>query len=417
MARRIGQCPLIVFMNTKKILIILLIVVIVGAIAVGAYFGYKSSSSIITSVQKSVELPVGGNQGAAQTSQTSQQGVGSGISNATSTYDQQRQNLSLLTNSSPVDYWIASSTSTSTTTSTLLSSRVFYIDSKGEVVEITGPLQERVISASNYGAPQKIVQSIDGQKAAIEFESGEVAIFDVKTSVWRDLGSGISSFDFSPDGTKLAVLKYSGGSANIYVLNLLSSKSSLSLLSNINILDTDISWPDKNKIFLMPKQSYNSTGQIWYLDINKKTVNLLAEGQGIDAVFSYPFDYTIEFVSSDQSHYSTSLVNKSGVKSASMSLNTLPEKCSFSYDHKQIYCAVSYENNKGSGLVLPDDYLMGAVYFHDWIYKIDVDTLKVSLLLNLPDKMIDASNLKEVKNQLFFINRLDGQLYVLNING
>jgi hypothetical protein len=152
------------------------------------------------------------------------------------------------------------------------------------------------------------------------------------------------------------------------------------------------------------------------LDINSKTVNLLAEGKGIGAVFSNPFNYAVEFLANDPTHYAASLVNKSGVKSADMYLNTIPQKCSFSYDQKQIYCAVPYENNKESGLVLPDDYLMNAVYFHDRIYKIDVDTSNILVVLDLPDKMIDASNLKEARNQLFFINRLDGQLYVLNVN-
>jgi hypothetical protein len=397
--------------NVKKILIVFVIVI---AISIGAYFGYKQVSPIITSVQKTTGLPVGGSKGTSQTNQNISSNVPTGNGTGILSYEQQHQNLSLLTNSSPMDYWISSSTSTAT--STAFSSRIFYVNQNGEIVEIKGPLQEEVISASSYGTSQKIFQSIDGQKAAIKFKSGEVAIFDVKTKVWRDLGPDISSVAFSPDGTKLAILKYSANSANIYTLSLASTKTSLSLMASLSARDFSILWPDKNRIFLISKQSHDSIGQIWYLNINNKTVNLLAEGNGIGVVFSDLFNYVVEFVAKGPTDFVVSLVDKSGVKLADMYLNTISQKCSFSYDQKQIYCAVPYENNKETGLVLPDDYLMGAVYFHDGIYKIDVDTLSTSLILNLPDKMIDASNLKEARNQLFFINRLDGQLYVLKVN-
>ncbi len=406
----------------KKTILILIIIFIVIAIGVGVYFGYKKSSSVITpnQNQQSGSLPVS-SSGSNQNYPSNNLSNLSSASNQTDTttqsiYDQQKQKLSLLTNNDNIfDYWIYHSTSTSSSSASV-SERVFYINNKGEVSEITGPLQEKIISTSNYGVPLKLVQSIDGRYVAIQFNSGSLVLFDSSTGIWKELSSGVSSFDFSPDGKKIAILKYSGGIANIYSFNLLATKNQITLLSSLNILDSNILWPDTNKIFMMPKQSSNYSGQIWYLDLNKKTINLFDQGQGIGAIFSYPFDYAMKFISTDSKNYAVSLTNKSGTKLSDIVLSTIPEKCSFSYDSKFAYCALSFSNSKGSDLVLPDDYLMNGAYFNDGLYQVDLQSYEVSTLFNAPNENLDISDIKESGGQLYFVNRLDGQLYVFNLN-
>ncbi len=409
----------------KKTILVLIIVLIIIAIGVGVYFGYKKSSFVASPNQsnQSGSLPISSSSSSNNYSSNNSSYSNSATSNSNtqdqSIYDQQKQKLSLLTNNDTiVDYWIYSSTSTSTSTSSSsqVLPRVFYLNNKGEVIEILGPLQEKIISASNYGVPLKLVQSIDGKEIVVQFDSGSLALFDSSIGVWKELSSGVSSFDFSPDGKKLAILKYSGGTANIYSINLTNTKNQVTLLSSLNILDANILWPDANKIFIMPKQSFNYSGQIWYLDLNKKTVNLFGQGQGIGAIFSYPFDYAMEFISADSKNYNVSLTNKSGTKLADIVLSTVPEKCSFSYNSKYAYCALSFLNNKGSDLVLPDDYLMRGAYFNDGLYQIDLQSFDVSTLFNAPNTNLDISKIKELNGKIYFINRLDGQLYVFNLD-
>ena len=98
-----------------------------------------------------------------------------------------------------------------------------------------------------------------------------------------------------------------------------------------------------------------------------------------------------------------------------MSLNTVVDKCSFAFDEKNLFCAVPYENNKGSDLTFPDDYLKRAVNFKDRLFKINIETSDIESVFDLNNIVFDMYSIKSRSNQVFFLNKYDGKLYMYNL--
>jgi len=94
--------------------------------------------------------------------------------------------------------------------------------------------------------------------------------------------------------------------------------------------------------------------------------------------------------------------------------STLPSKCS--PDSAVIYCFVPQGDNFRNA-VLPDDYFEGKFYTSDSLYKINLGTDEITPVA-IPqggDKgPIDAENPITRAGNLYFVNRYDNSLYVLN---
>ena len=399
----------------RRTVIILIAVIIVLAIAVGVYFGYQKSKGVIspTGTTQQGTLPIGaGGTGSGGTTQGGGAITG-GISTSTSSEDaayfqDQKQRLSILTTQPVVDYWMTVPKNASTT------SQIFYLDRKGEVVQIIDAGKENVVASSSFGVPVKSLQNIDGSKVIVLFDSGTLAIFDTASKVWQALDSSISSFDFSPDGKSIVYIKPNGSQNSIYTQNIATTKKNLTLVATLNEQDLSVSWPSANIIVIMPKPSYQFYGQAWYFNLKNNTLNSLGSGQGLDYVFSKKANYGLQFISSDRSKVSVSIINDSGKKLADLPFYSLAEKCSFAQDAETAYCGIPVRYGTDSP-VLPDDYLKQAVFTNDAIYKIDLSSSILTKVVDSETVSIDAIDLRAASSTLLFVNRLDGMLYRFNM--
>jgi len=401
----------------RKVFIILVVILIIAAIGVGVYFGLKKAPSAIMGGGGVEEknLPVGGGVGGGT------QGVGTTIPTGTTsvTSDQQaerlqkqRQQLSVFSTQPAVDYLLVAGTVTKATSTPAVQ---YYLNQKGELIQIQDVNKEQVVSTTgNFGTPVYLKQNADGSKAVVYFDSGKFVIFDSKTKVWSELDSGISDVTFSPSGKNIAFLKPSGVNISLYTRDITSTKKTLTLVATLAIQDFNLIWPDANKIFLVSKPSDKYNGEIWYFDLQQKTINKFDSGIGLSVLFSYPYDYGMKFVSQDRSIMAVSIINKSGKKLADMPFSTLSTKCAFSFDSKSVYCAVPETFNK-DGFILPDDYLKGGLYTKDAIYKIDLTSAEITRIIDSSTALIDAVNLRLSGNSLYFINRYNNQLYRFNL--
>jgi hypothetical protein len=105
---------------------------------------------------------------------------------------------------------------------------------------------------------------------------------------------------------------------------------------------------------------------------------------------------------------------------ASLSIKTLPNKCTFT--ELRIYCSAPSDQLNMPVSVLPDNYLKKAVSFIDDVYLVSLLDLGRSSEL-LADKIfdyaitgyeIDADHLEvQGDDRLLFINRFDNKLYEL----
>jgi len=398
----------------RRIVKILIVVIIVVAIAVGVYFGYQKSKNVVSpgGVQQQGNLPVGttgtGAGGAATQGGGTAIGGGAPAGEEAAYFQDQKQRLSIITTRPVVGYWMTVPKSTSTP------SQIFYLDQKGEVVQVLDAGKENVVASSNFGTPIRSLQNIDGSKVIVLFDSGTLAMFDTASKVWQLLDSLIASVVFSPDGKSIAYIKPSGTANSIYTQNISTTKKPLTLVATLNIQDFSIFWPAANTIVLIPKPAYQFYGQAWYLDLKSKTLNLLGTGQGLDYAFSQKANYGLQFSSTDRNIVSVSIIDDSGKKLADMPFSTLAPKCSFAQDVAAAYCGIPVRYSTDS-VMLPNDYLKLATFSNDSIYKIDLSSSQLTKVVDSETALIDATNIRAASSILLFVNRLDGMLYRFNL--
>ena len=101
-----------------------------------------------------------------------------------------------------------------------------------------------------------------------------------------------------------------------------------------------------------------------------------------------------------------------GGKASKLNLATLPEKCVWSSDSKEIFCAVPQNPSSGP---MPDEYYQGLTYFSDSFTRIKPETGEITEILS--EGNFDAQNLTITANKqkLFFVNRKDGILWGINL--
>jgi hypothetical protein len=115
----------------------------------------------------------------------------------------------------------------------------------------------------------------------------------------------------------------------------------------------------------------------------------------------------------------TRVLNLSTGTSTEVIFKTLADKCVWSKIRKnEVYCAVPTEIPDAS---YPEDWYKGSVSFVDQIWVLDITNGEVHLLanpLNLSKVLIDAVDLTldTKENYLYFINKNDLSLWVLDLN-
>ena len=108
--------------------------------------------------------------------------------------------------------------------------------------------------------------------------------------------------------------------------------------------------------------------------------------------------------------------NENGLDIKDTGLKTLPEKCTFSKDNVNVYCAEPLAIPDTA--VLPDDYYKKTFSVNDAIWKVNLETGKKDLLYQFQEDLdFDVSEMTLVKDEkiLFFVNRTNGFLYRLEL--
>ncbi|MCL5733197.1 MAG: hypothetical protein M1334_00840 [Patescibacteria group bacterium] len=374
-------------MNRRLILIIIIIAVILFA-SILAYFIYsfftpKTPATTATSTAAGFTTPSGNqNQTAAA-------------------------RISLVSQNPVVDY------------SQNNNGGVYYITPSGEIISnnsgqenaLSQPLSSNILDAQF---------SNDGQKILIKTGNFKFSLFDVASSTMTPLDSlgKIDGAAFSPaSSSQIAYLQNNGMSDNLDATNFGGQKIQTQTLATFAQQDYQISWPTANTISLIQKPSSYFPGSAIIFNVSSKyasmpfystpglMINWLANGLGL------------EFSSSVNNRGGNiNLINNSGQQIGQLNVSTLPSKCAFDANSSStLYCAVPRDANFASQ-VLPDNYLMRAVYTSDNIYKIDLNSNQIGLYFNDPLENYDMSDIKIFGNTLYFINRYDQKLYKMTLS-
>ncbi|MDP3052723.1 MAG: hypothetical protein Q8N22_02055 [bacterium] len=329
-----------------------------------------------------------------------------------STSAQQAASQLKIVSQEPVfDYWTAST-----------SQEIFYITPEGKIAKIGAPqntyLSEQTITNLNFALP-----SPDSQKVIAAFGDSrqpQFSIFDLASSTWSPLPLEIKSVAWSPEGKRLAAIINQNNQTDLIILDLakyLSSdpkqkaKSSTTIVKNFSLQDLKMNWLIPDEIIFTGKPSNSVMGSAWRLNFAKPTKTTFTEivppGTGL----------MIKWLKEDSGlkfqNQKSSLINWTGQTINNFSIMVLPDKCVLKSD--SLYCFLFTSANPK--INWPDDYLQKSIYTIDALYKFNLNNLVAPELIFAPTegKIIDASDLKILGDQILFINRYDNQLYSLEV--
>ncbi len=401
-----------------KIIFIVAIIFILAAVVIGVTFGLRKIQTI-PQVTLPGSFPVASSSVGGDVSGSGGAILPSGETSGEIEAEPSDLNrLIQLTKGPVIDYWIASTTvlgKSSTTTPSLLRSTVFYLTPGGDIVQVYDAGKEDTYFSFGL-SPLKLIQSPSGQYIAITLQTKRIALFDVTRRAFELLPEGVVSATFSSDGNKLAYLQAdSSGKQSLYIRDLTSLKKTITKVFSLFIDDVSLSWPAGNNIYLIPPQSADAVGEIWYFNTAQKTLNQFVSGSGVGMVVSQQAPYALLFKNTSNNNIATSLVNiKTGI-STSLGVDTLASKCVFSFDSADALCAAPQVKSRNIVSQLPDDYNNMSLFTNDYLYRLSADVgYQAQTLLGTTQVPFDAKDLRSRAQQVFFVNRLDDSLYVFD---
>jgi len=412
----------------RKIIIITVIVLCVVALGAGAYFAWQKTQTILTPPASS-QNPVNGQSISINNPAAAGSSSGGAVASR----------LSVISDKTVYGYWvfnsnssstIASSTQNASSTQKIQGSGVFYVGRDGIIYKVKADGADEAFTSSPIENFQSLKSSFDGKRVIIKSRVSGVSkfvVYNSESNIFESLPDKITAADFSPDGKKVVYFSVNAKDPNesdLITKSLIDLKQKPVTLLSLYQQDFDLGWISQNKITLVPKPSAFYSASIWAVDVSKKTLSRLtadAEDNGLicskqtcGLIVNWSSDGKIglQFSSSMEGRNGIlNLINDQGEIKANFEFVTLPEKC-FVSDPK-IYCAIP--QNIPDKSALPDDYFKNAVYFVDSLYQIDIITNSFERIFDGSASAIDAVNLEFTDGKLFFVNKYDNKLYVLEL--
>jgi len=292
------------------------------------------------------------------------------------------------------------------------------------VVNVLNTNQETKLSETIFTNILKIDWSNNQDKVLLTFEdNGKIrySLFDLTQDLTYLLPSYITAIDFSFDDKNFVI--YHQEENNNYLATLSLDGTKETKLLEINFSNIEIFSLDKDNLIFYQKPAplMPIEGVFTY---NLKTKNLTtlpiylydtAKIYGLEAMPSKNGDYLL-FSATDYQNKNLELYvfEIAENKFFKMPFASFVDKCTFTNDSKNIYCAYSnsFSNNDFS---YPFDYYLGLISSQDSFAKVNLETGEFTIFTeNTP---FDANNLQVSENEdfLVFINKYDGLIYKLKL--
>lgn len=174
-------------------------------------------------------------------------------------------------------------------------------------------------------------------------------------------------------------------------------------------------WDNNGKVYLTTKPSYSVTGSMFLLDATNKTTSKILGGiLGLTTLISPRGSFVLYSASTATGPQLGSFdIYKHTTKN--LGIYDLPEKCIWSSNNINIYCAVP---NNATGNQYPDSWYQGLISFNDYFAKINTATGEKTIIGNGNNEIsVDGTHLflSDGEDTLFFINKKDSTLWSLNL--
>jgi peptidoglycan hydrolase-like protein with peptidoglycan-binding domain len=227
------------------------------------------------------------------------------------------------------------------------------------------------------------------------------------------LPQNVFNLSISPDKTKFFYLTKNTNGVTGTVGLFESTKRDLVFTSSFT--EWLSQWASGQKIFLTTKPSYTVTGSIFLLNTTNRTLTKIFGGVDGLTTLVDPNGSTVLYSSSSPTGPKLGVFNINKHETKDLNIYGLPEKCVWSNDAVNIYCAAP---NTIVGNQYPDYWYQGLVSFDDYFVKINTQTGDTTTIANsINETPIDGIHLfLDTKEEtLFFINKKDSTLWSLNI--
>lgn len=292
---------------------------------------------------------------------------------------------------------------------------VIIINDVGEIIKIKAG-QEEVIK-EGVENPKQILFSGDGSKIVFVFND-LINIFDLNTKKWRQ----INDTNLGPSISPKDELAYSNKGGSIFKLDLTKEDASPQKLIQLNNLDFYLLWKDADDLFVVSRPSSLNVGNVLLLKTGSGNLSLNYELLGLDLIWNPKLNNGLLFSANRLGLGGNLFWVDKNLKTNQLSFLTLPQKCAFgektetnSTSSKTILvCATPKNINSLKERPILDDWLSHDLYTEDNIYQINLESGFIEPILTNQDGL-DIDLIKIQKNRLFFVNRFDKKLYVVNL--
>jgi hypothetical protein len=282
---------------------------------------------------------------------------------------------------------------------------LFYATSEGTIFTRSAAGSESLISDEQSSPITAVFPSLDEKNILVAFGAGEERFWSIlnnETKSWQPLPERVITAGWSPSGNQIAMLVEKGGTSSLDILNI-QNKKVTTVLPSIAIKGVDLSWPLPGEIYLSEKPLAQSRSSIIGIDINKKTVRVVADNEmGLMVRWSPDGKTGIKLADG----FLTLIDSSSRVLKIAPFGATIPSKCALS--GAKIYCAVPVNIPNQSKFL--DDYFMSKFLSRDIIVEWDTanDTIREILGESFP---FDAKNLAVNEKKIIFLNSYDEKVY------
>jgi len=218
----------------------------------------------------------------------------------------------------------------------------------------------------------------------------------------------------SPSGDRFFSLINTEAGVTGIVTEILTGKVNTVFTSHLKNWAVD--WPTPTVITLTPQASANLPGVLYFLNPNNKILTrILGEELGLTTLVNHSGTKILY----NRSLSELKLYSKLNKETRSLTITTLPEKCTWSRDNITIYCAVP---NTPATAEYPDDWWSGEVTFNDSFWRLNTDTGETKIIWSGGratdnNNRLDAINLifDEISERLVFIDRWTATLWSLDL--
>lgn len=269
-------------------------------------------------------------------------------------------------------------------------------------ITIVGLLDAIWSPAADRAAVQYLDQ--DTVKSFLHILTGQAG-----TSTVSVLPPDAASPVWSPDRKAFAYLITKGDITNLIVADA-AGRNPRAVFSN-RLGDASIAWVAPDKIAFTTAPSGRAQGFLFTYSRGSGTFSqILGPTFGLTGRWSPDGSKILSsFTNSTGQNLQLALFDANGKEIQPLALATLPDKCAWSADSQDVYCAVP--RALPAGATWPDDYLRGEISAPDRIVDINPATGDVTPVLDENTFTASELFLTKDKSTLFFINRLDGTLW------